>query len=127
MAHLTGGRRDSALAQAAQSADSMAARVPWMKFFLEYDPTPAARRVKTPVLILQGRTDRQVPPAEADRLAAAFRAGGNRAVTVRFFPATNHLFVADSVGSFEYAKLPSLKVRPEVLGAVADWLVARLR
>ena len=127
MAHLTGGRRDSALAQAARSVDSMAGRVPWMKFFLEYDPTAAARRVKTPVLILQGRTDRQVPPAEADRLAAAFRAGGNRDVTLRFFPATNHLFVADSVGSFEYAKLPSLKVRPEVLSAIADWLVARLR
>jgi dipeptidyl aminopeptidase/acylaminoacyl peptidase len=104
----------------------MTANVPWMKFFAGYDPAEAARRVKTPVLILQGMTDRQVPPSEADKLAAAFRAGGNRDVTVRFFPATNHLFVADPVGSFEYAKLPSLHVRPEVLGAVADWLSAHL-
>ena len=127
MAHLAGARRDSALAEGERTVDSMAARVPWMKLFLEYDPAAAARRVKTPVLILQGMTDRQVPPSEADKLAAAFRAGGNRDVTVRSFPATNHLFVADPVGSFEYAKLPSLHVRPEVLGAVADWLSARLR
>jgi hypothetical protein len=38
------------------------------------------------------------------------------------FPATNHLFVADATGSFDYGKLPSLRVRPEVLGAIADWL-----
>jgi dienelactone hydrolase len=126
MGHLTGARRDSALAASQLAMDSMAANVPWMKFFAGYDPSAAARRVKTPVLILQGMTDRQVPPAEADKLAAAFRAGGNRDVTVRMFPATNHLFVADPVGSFQYAKLPSLRVRPEVLGAVADWLAAHL-
>ena len=39
--------------------------------------------MKTPVLILQGATDRQVPPSEAEKLAAAFRAGGNTSVTVR--------------------------------------------
>jgi uncharacterized protein len=127
MAHLTGARRDSALALAERSTDSMATSVPWMKLFLEYDPKTTARQVKTPVFILQGMTDRQVPPGEAEKLAAAFRAGGNRNVTVRMFPATNHLFVADPVGSFEYKKLPSLRVRPEVLGAVADWLGARLR
>ena len=126
MGHLAGARRDSALAASQLAMDSMTANVPWMKFFAGYDPAEAARRVKTPVLILQGMTDRQVPPSEADKLAAAFRAGGNRDVTVRFFPATNHLFVADPVGSFEYAKLPSLHVRPEVLGAVADWLSAHL-
>jgi len=50
------------------------------------------------------------------------------------FPATNHLFLADSSGAFadasgalSYAKLPSLHVRPEVLGAIADWLSDRLR
>ncbi|MFI5229649.1 MAG: prolyl oligopeptidase family serine peptidase, partial [Gemmatimonadales bacterium] len=86
------------------------------------------------VFILQGETDRQVPPSEAAKLAAAFRSGGNRDVTVRMFPATDHLFVADSSGAFvdangrlRYTSLPSLHVRPEVLGAIADWLSARLR
>ena len=122
MAHLTGAAREAALANAAKATDSLAASMAWMKFFLEYDPQIVARQVKTPVLILQGATDRQVPPSEADKLAAAFRAGGNSRVTVRVFPATNHLFVADATGSFDYGKLPSLHVRPEVLGAIADWL-----
>jgi len=127
MAHLTGARREAALAQSARATDSLAATTPWMKFFLEYDPTVVARRVKTPVLILQGATDRQVPPSEADKLAAAFRAGGNTHVTVRVFPQTNHLFVADATGSFDYGQLPSLHVRPEVLGAIADWLSEQFR
>lgn len=104
------------------------ARNPHFRFFLEYDPISTARRVSVPVLILQGETDRQVTPEQADTLAAAFRAGGNPDVTVRTFPDTNHLFLADSVGwSGGYALLPSKEVRPEVLGAIADWLAARLK
>jgi alpha-beta hydrolase superfamily lysophospholipase len=127
MAHLSGAARDAALARASSATDSLGASTPWMKFFLEYDPSIVARRVKTPVLILQGATDRQVPPSEADKLAAAFRAGGNSHVTVRLFPQTNHLFVADATGGFDYGKLPSLRVRAEVLGAIADWLDGQFR
>ena len=134
VAHLRGTLRDSTLARAGRSLDSLGALGGWMGFFLAYDPLTAARRLKTPVLILQGETDRQVPPTEAKLLADAIRAGGNSDVTVRIFPATNHLFLADSSGAFtdasgalRYAKLPSLHVRPEVLGAIADWLSVRLK
>ena len=85
------------------------------------------------MLILHGETDRQIAPIEATKLSAAFRSGGNTRVTVRTFPQTNHLFVADSSGAFRdaagnlaYASLPSLHVRREVLGAIADWLSAQL-
>jgi dienelactone hydrolase len=127
MAHLTGAAREKALTTSRHAQDSMAAAVPWLKFFYEYDPSTEARHVTTPVLILQGETDRQVPATEADKLASAFRSAGNRSVTVRTFPATNHLFVADSTGGFDYARLPSLHVRPEVLGAIADWLATQLK
>jgi dipeptidyl aminopeptidase/acylaminoacyl peptidase len=122
MSHLTGAGRERALDASLRSLDSAAAAVPWMKFFLEYDPSAQARQVKTPVFIVQGATDRQVPASEAEKLASAFRAAGNTSVTVRLFPATNHLFVADPSGGFDYSKLPSLHVRPAVLGAIADWL-----
>ncbi|HEY2162499.1 MAG TPA: alpha/beta fold hydrolase [Gemmatimonadaceae bacterium] len=134
VAHLRGPARDSALAKAGRSVDSLGALGGWLGFFLAYDPTTAARQVKKPVLIVQGETDRQVPPAQAQLLANAFRSGGNRDVTVRMFPATNHLFLADSSGAFadatgalRYTKLPSLHVRPEVLGTIADWLSDRLK
>jgi alpha-beta hydrolase superfamily lysophospholipase len=127
VAKLTGARRDAALEQYARATDSVSAALPWMKWFLEHDPSVVARRVRTPVLILQGAADHQVPASEAEKLAAAFRAGGNRRVAVRMFSETNHLFVTDTMGGFSYEKLPSLAVRKDVLGAIADWLSEALR
>ncbi|GJG85683.1 hypothetical protein tb265_08640 [Gemmatimonadetes bacterium T265] len=124
---LAPARRDSLLAVADRTRDSVLAGTAWMRFFDAYDPLATARRVRAPVLVLQGATDRQVTPEQADTLAAALRAGGDRDVTVRVFPDTDHLFLADPSGApAGYAALPSKAVRPEVLGAVADWLAARL-
>jgi pimeloyl-ACP methyl ester carboxylesterase len=39
--------------------DSIANSVPWMRFFVDYDPLPTARRAGC-LLILQGTTDREV-------------------------------------------------------------------
>jgi dipeptidyl aminopeptidase/acylaminoacyl peptidase len=128
MLKLSGARRDSALRSVDQKLDSVAAAQPWLRFFLDYDPIATAKRVTQPVLILQGENDRQVTPDQANELAAAFRAGGNRDVTVKLFPQTDHLFLPDPNGNPSgYAQLPSKDVRPEVLGTIADWLVARLR
>ena len=127
MAHLLGQQREAALAQYAYNTDSVAAAVPWLKFFLDYDGAPTAARVHAPVLIVHGAKDYQVPVAEAEKTAAMIRGGGNRDVTVKVFPATNHLFVDDAGVGFSYEKLPSYTVRPEVLGTIADWLVVRLK
>lgn len=82
---------------------------------------------RVPVLILHGATDRNVPPADAQKLAAAFRRAGNGDVTVRIFEGVNHIFVRDPVGDpRRYEALPSFEVGPEVLGAIADWTAARL-
>jgi dienelactone hydrolase len=126
VAHLTGPLRDAALAKYAYNTDSVAAATPWWKFFLDYDGVPAAKRVRAPVLVLHGEKDYQVPVAEAEKTASAVRSGGNHDVTVRVFPGTNHLFLPDAGVGFSYEKLPSFVVKPEVMGAIADWLVARL-
>ncbi|HEY9227247.1 MAG TPA: alpha/beta fold hydrolase, partial [Gemmatimonadaceae bacterium] len=125
VAKLTGAARTQVLESFRRTTDSTAKAKPWMKFFLEYEPGLMAQQVETPVLILHGETDHQVPSSEAQRLAESFRTAGNHGVTVRLFPQTNHLFVADTSGGFDYAKLPSLRVRREVLGAIADWLHAQ--
>jgi uncharacterized protein len=125
---LTPEERREALANSAAATDSLAARSAWMAYFMDYDPLVTARKVKVPVLILQGATDQQVTPEQADTLAAGFRAGGNRNVTMRKFPDTDHLFLADPDGfPAGYPALPSRDVRPEVLGTLADWLVAHLQ
>lgn len=128
MAKVAPAKRDSALAASQRALDSVAMRNAWIRFFLDYDPKATARRVKTPVLILQGATDQQVTPDQAPELAKAFRAGANRDVTLRVFPGTNHLFLADASGNpGGYSTLPSKAIAPEVLGTIADWLGARLR
>jgi hypothetical protein len=128
MMHLTGAPRDSALRDMAAKLDSTDKAVPWVHFFLDYDPIATAKRVRQPVLILQGATDQQVVPAQAPELAAAFRAGGNRDVTMKIFPSTDHLFLADPNGNPSgYASLPSKQLRREVLGTMADWLVSKLK
>ena len=101
---------------------------PWLRWFRAYDPLPTARLVKQPVLILQGAVDRQVSAGQADTLAAAMRAAGNRDVTERVFPHLNHLFlVSPTDGSpSEYPALKNTQIGRDVLDALADWLAPRL-
>ena len=121
-------RRDSVLALVPQVIDSTIARDPWVRFFATYDPRPAARRLRVPVLVLQGATDRQVTPDQADSLVALVRAGGNRRVTGRVLPGLDHLFIEDPSGEpTGYASLPSPRLAPSLLGTVVDWLTATLR
>ena len=125
---MTASQRDSLFKVAMQSVDSTASRQPWLRFFLAYDPLPTARRVRTPVLILQGETDRQVTAEQATLLGNAIRSGGNRDVTVRVFPRANHLFVEDPDGNPQrYDKLPSHMVRSDVLAALVEWAVRRFK
>jgi len=101
---------------------------PWQQWFRAYDPLPTARKVRQPVLILQGAVDRQVSAGQADTLAAAMRAAGNRDVTERVFPHLNHLFlVSPTDGSpSEYPALKVTAIGSDVLGTLADWLSQRL-
>jgi hypothetical protein len=100
----------------------------WTRWFTTFDPLPLARRLRQPVLIVHGALDRQVSVGQADTLAAAIRAGGNRDVTVRIFPRLNHLFLpTDGDGSpAEYMGLRQTQVPAEVLDMVATWLAVRL-
>ena len=83
--------------------------------------------MRAPTLILQGATDRQVSADQADTLAAAMRAAGNRRVVVRTFARMNHLMLEDPSGDPRgYAALSSVRVRRDMLGALVDWLVRTL-
>jgi len=125
---LTAAQRDSAYRAGWAEVDSLGARMPWLPYFIGYDPLPTARRLRQPVLIVQGGTDRQVTPDQAPELEAAIRGAGNRDVTMRVFPQLNHLFIHDPDGMpAGYARLPDRRMEPEVLGTLADWLAAKLR
>jgi alpha-beta hydrolase superfamily lysophospholipase len=125
---LAGAALDSAMVAARKGIDSLAVNDPWFGFFIAHDPLPVARKLSKPrVLLLQGETDRQVSAEQVDELAAAFKASGNRDVTVHKLPATDHLFLPDPSGDpAGYATLPSSQVPATTLGLIADWLASRL-
>jgi pimeloyl-ACP methyl ester carboxylesterase len=125
--HLSGAALDSAIRANEPARDAQLAASAWLRFWFDYDPLPAARKLRMPVLVVQGATDTQVTPDQAEELASAIRSGGNRDVTVKILPETNHLLVHDADGSFtNYSKLKSFEVNPVVLGTIADWLAARM-
>ncbi len=121
---LTDAQRDSIRRTVPRGLDSLAAANPWMGFFMKTEPSAALTRVKQPTLVLQGDTDQQVTPEQADSIVTILKGSGNTRVTVRRFPATNHLFLVDPSGApAGYTSLKDTKMRREVLGALADWVV----
>ncbi len=127
---LSPAKRDTAIAHVQDKIDSLTKADPYMRFMDGYDPTPTARQVNKPaILILTGETDRQADPTQVDDWVAAFKQAGNHDVTGRVLPGLNHLFVPDADGyPGGYAKLPQpLNVDSSVVGMVVDWLSQRLR
>ncbi len=121
-------QRDSALAATRAEFEAGAGRAAWMRYFLAYDPVPTLRRVRQPVLVMHGATDRQVTAEQAEEIARTLRAAGNSQVTVRVFTDRNHLFLRDPEGYPPgYARLASGRVDDEVMGTLADWLATTLR
>jgi hypothetical protein len=95
----------------------------WIREYFGYDPLPTVRKVKQPLLILQGEHDRQVYAAHAALLADAARAAGNKSVTVKVFPTLNHLFLPSKTGSFaEYSHLETTAVPDTVLTTLTEWI-----
>jgi uncharacterized protein len=121
---LTDTQRDSLRRIVPKGLDSLAAANAWMGFFMKTEPSAALRRVKQPTLVLQGDTDQQVTPEQADSIVTILKGSGNTRVTMRHFPATNHLFLIDPSGApAGYTALKDTRMRREVLGALADWMV----
>ncbi len=102
------------------------ADTPWFQSFLAFDPSKIVPRVRQPILIVQGDLDRQVPAAQADRLAIlakARKAPAGEKVAVVKVPGINHLLVPATTGEVdEYAQLKDKTVSAAVVGPIAEWL-----
>jgi len=95
----------------------------WLRYFLTYDPAQALRKVRCPVLALNGEKDLQVPPKQnLPMIRKALVAGGNRNFEVDELPGLNHLFQTAKTGSpAEYAEIEET-VSPVVLEKVSSWI-----
>jgi pimeloyl-ACP methyl ester carboxylesterase len=114
----------------ASTIDSQIAPIvtPWFRYFLAYDPKPTLRKVKCPVLALNGANDLQVPPKEnLPAIEQALEEGGNSDHEIVKLPGLNHLFQTSKTGSpLEYAKIDET-ISPAALAVIGDWLVIHSR
>jgi uncharacterized protein len=111
------------LAAADAQADDVARRDPWLRTWFALDPRVVARDVRTPVLLLHGENDQQVPPFQADELAQVLRGAGAAPVHVRYFRDTDHLLLADHDGDPQgYVRLAERRLRTAVVDATTHFL-----
>jgi pimeloyl-ACP methyl ester carboxylesterase len=107
------------------------AETPWFRSFLVFDPGKVLRRCDQPIMIVQGGMDREVAPANADKLEAIAKARKGRAgqaVKVVRLPALNHLLVPAPTGEMdEYDHLPDKTINPDVVNAIDAWLKDTMR
>jgi fermentation-respiration switch protein FrsA (DUF1100 family) len=102
---------------------SKLAATPWFRHLLVYDPQPALRQVKCPVLALNGEKDVQVAAKEnIEAISKALAEGGNQQVKTAILPGLNHLFQTCKTGAVsEYGEIEET-MSPAVLSMVADWI-----
>lgn len=96
---------------------------PWFRYFLTLDPRLALRKVKCPVLAINGEKDLQVPPKQnLPEITKALKQAENRDVTIKELSGLNHLFQKCSTGSpSEYQKIEET-IDPIALKTMGDWI-----
>lgn len=101
---------------------------PELRSFIFLDPAEALRKLKVPVLALNGSRDVQVPPRQnLPAIVAAFAAGGNPDFAAVELPGLNHLFQkCKTCAPSEYGALEET-FSPTALEVMGDWLVRHTR
>jgi uncharacterized protein len=99
---------------------------PWGRYFMDYDPRPALRKVTCPVLALNGARDVQVDARRnLQAIEAALKKAGTKDVTIRELPDLNHLFQTCKTGSGSEYGLIEETLAPVLLETVAEWIAKR--
>lgn len=91
----------------------------WMDM-RSYDPIKTARNLAVPMLLLQGGRDYQVTAADYGRWHEGLK--GRDAVTFKWLPTLNHLFIAGKKRSVPAEYMQPGHVSPKVIEIVATWI-----
>jgi pimeloyl-ACP methyl ester carboxylesterase len=111
-------------AQAAAQAREVGS--PWFRAFLDDDPAPALRRLRTPVLVVDGSKDLQVLPSmNLPIIRAALRDKPD--ATIVEIPGLNHLLQPATTGAPQEYGAITTTISPAVLDLVSRWIAERTR
>jgi fermentation-respiration switch protein FrsA (DUF1100 family) len=97
----------------------------WFRYFLTVNPADFWKKVKCPVLALNGEKDLQVSAdINLPAIENALKEGGNNSVKSVKLPDLNHLFQHCTTGlPSEYGNIEET-MSPEVLRIMADWIAS---
>ncbi len=101
---------------------------PWMRYFIDTDPSQFWAGVKCPVLAMNGEKDLQVNCGiNLPAIKGAVIKGGNRKIKTVAIPGLNHLFqTADKGSPDEYVKIGET-FSPAALDIITDWIRKTLK
>lgn len=101
---------------------------PWMQYFIRYNPVNTLKKVKIPVLALNGEKDLQITPKEnLNAIKKALRKARNKNMTIMELPDLNHLFQESETGApQEYQKIEQT-YSPMALKEVLHWLKIQVK
>ena len=100
------------------------ADTPLFRSFLAFNPTAELRRVRQPLLLLQGSADRLVQPYHAERLERVARRRDRRESTVELvtLDGINHLLLPENDGEPESTVSGTREITPRVAEVLIDWI-----
>jgi pimeloyl-ACP methyl ester carboxylesterase len=97
--------------------------LPWMRYFIGYDPAPALRDLSVPVLAVQGSLDVQAV-ADVNIPATEQALADNPDATVVVLDGLNHIYQEANTGAVsEYESLDD-PFADEAIELIADWISA---
>ena len=97
--------------------------MPWLRWFIDYDPTNNIRSTRCPVFALNGDRDCQVISSQ-NLTAIRQLLPASKKNLIKEYPGLNHLFQHSTTGlPTEYGKIEET-ISPEVLQDIASWIKA---
>lgn len=101
---------------------------PWYLHFMRYDPTADLKKIKCPILALNGERDIQVDAMiNLTAIRQWVSGNGNKKVTIKTYPQLNHLFQTCEKGTLaEYRELEET-INPEVLKDMTEWILKQTK
>jgi alpha-beta hydrolase superfamily lysophospholipase len=96
----------------------------WYREHFAHDPLETIKKVKCPILIVQGDKDFQVPFSNALALKEALENSGNSNVRLLLFPNIDHLlkFEPGQSSQLSYINKMDRKVEPLILKSIGSWV-----
>ena len=100
------------------------ADTPLFRSFLAFRPTAELRRVRQPLLLIQGSADRHVSPYHAERLASVARLRGRRESTVELsiLDGVDHLLLPATDPDAENPTSGSRQITSRIAEILTDWV-----